>query len=250
MAADATHVQVQFNDSGIPDGENVTNMVLALTYDRAIGSDGTNAGFPNSSLGANGLGSIALEDICLDDCKEMQWYQDNLDASKTYYGFMAQRIYSGGTDIAYFIFEAEEPASSDWDGTTVSEPSTTVIDEQTYYQIGTAEELAWFAGLINDTLPGVVQNTEANAVLTADIDLNSQAWTPIGGTSEETAFSGDFNGGGFKLLNLNITTDEDKYGLFAYNTGTIRNPDDRKRDAQPHPAVILALSYLIITGLS
>ena len=40
------------------------------------------------------------------------------------------------------------------------------------YQIGTAEQLRWFAGLVNGTLGGVTQNQGANAVLTADIDLS------------------------------------------------------------------------------
>ena len=40
------------------------------------------------------------------------------------------------------------------------------------YQIGTAEELYWFAGLVNGTLPGGEKNASANAILTADITVN------------------------------------------------------------------------------
>ena len=37
------------------------------------------------------------------------------------------------------------------------------------YQISTAAELYWFAGLVNGTLPGEKKNVSANAILTANI---------------------------------------------------------------------------------
>lgn len=40
------------------------------------------------------------------------------------------------------------------------------------YQIGTAAELYWFAGLVNGTLENVKQDASANAILTADIIVN------------------------------------------------------------------------------
>ena len=42
------------------------------------------------------------------------------------------------------------------------------------YQIGTADELFWFASQVNGG------SSEIDAVLTGDIDLENRDWTPIG----------------------------------------------------------------------
>ena len=61
------------------------------------------------------------------------------------------------------------------------------------YQIGKAGELLWFAALVNGKLTdGTAQNTTAKAVLTVDIDLESEIWTPIG--NESAGFMGTFDG--------------------------------------------------------
>ena len=81
------------------------------------------------------------------------------------------------------------------------------------YQISTGRELVYLAQLVNDG-----NNFSGKTiVLTADIDLNNQAWTPIGnenGFDAELAFSGTFNGDGYTVSGLNIP---DTYfpGLFG-----------------------------------
>ena len=42
------------------------------------------------------------------------------------------------------------------------------------------------------------RNTSASAVLTADIDLSGETWTPIG--SESTPYTGTFDGQGYTCL--------------------------------------------------
>ncbi len=64
-----------------------------------------------------------------------------------------------------------------WDGATSTQPA----DVDGVYQIGTAEELAWFSAQVN------AGNTTFNAVLTSDIDLSGQVWTPIGNDSKRYA---------------------------------------------------------------
>ena len=106
------------------------------------------------------------------------------------------------------------------------------------YQIGSADELRKFAELVNGG------KTTANAVLTADIDLNPDMkidedgkvtngselaqWIPIGTNSSR--YSGNFNGQNFKISGLYINSSSDNYqGLFGYlstdgdNTGTVQN---------------------------
>lgn len=51
--------------------------------------------------------------------------------------------------------------------------------EQDPYRISNAEELQAFRDIVNGE-NGQTQNTAACAVLTADIDLENQLWTPIG----------------------------------------------------------------------
>lgn len=106
------------------------------------------------------------------------------------------------------------------------------------YQIGNMAELYWFAALVNGTLESVPQNTEAAAVLTADIVINEQVltadgelvedtdgmtvWTPIGG--ESASFKGTFDGQGHSISGLYINRPEADYqGLFGYisSNGTV-----------------------------
>lgn len=106
------------------------------------------------------------------------------------------------------------------------------------YQIGTVKELIWFAALVNGALTdGTEQNTTANAVLTADIDLGGREWAPIAPsttfqnnatTVEDTtnkSYSGTFDGQGHTISNFKIRTNraERTSGLFGAVTGTIEN---------------------------
>lgn len=81
------------------------------------------------------------------------------------------------------------------------------------YQISTGKELVYLAQLVNDGT-----NFSGKTIkLTADIDLNNQAWTPIGnenGVDAELVFSGTFDGDGYTVSGLNVP---DTYfpGLFG-----------------------------------
>ncbi|MGN0632573.1 MAG: hypothetical protein ACI4JW_01745, partial [Oscillospiraceae bacterium] len=89
------------------------------------------------------------------------------------------------------------------------------------YEISNASEFYWFAGLVNGTLSDVTQNTSANAVLTADIDLSSKTFTSIG-TEETNKFSGIFDGNGHKIT-VN-QSGSDYVAIFGYiGTCTIKN---------------------------
>ena len=69
------------------------------------------------------------------------------------------------------------------------------------YQIKTANNLFWFAALVNGTLTdGTAQNAAACAVLTTNIDLTGEAWTPIG--SKSNPYTGTFDGAGFTISGM------------------------------------------------
>lgn len=85
-----------------------------------------------------------------------------------------------------------------------------------------AFQLFWFAGLVNGTLTdGTEQNTSASAVLTADIELSGETWTPIG--SESTPYTGTFDGQGYTISGMTIENAESYSGLFGNVTGTVRD---------------------------
>ena len=109
------------------------------------------------------------------------------------------------------------------------------------YEIGNAGQLYWFAALVNGT-DGLTQNLSANAVLIADITLNSslienlaadgtakadyevRSWMPI---SPDVNYSGTFDGDNHTIRGLyyNVTSSDTQVnaGLFGRNAGTIKN---------------------------
>ena len=128
------------------------------------------------------------------------------------------------------------------DTITPKKPSNGDGSAASPYQIGTAAELYWFAGLVNgdtnvcdynaDTNPtGTQQNKAACAVLTANITVNSgvlkadgsiadnvssfRSWTPIGNYNNE--YTGTFDGHGFTVSGLYFNdTSKEEVGLFGH----------------------------------
>ena len=98
-------------------------------------------------------------------------------------------------------------------------------DADGVYQIGTAEDLVAFSELVNNG------EYAANAVLTADIDLNGISYFPPIGKQywpqgPELYFSGTFDGQGHIIYNLSIDKDDSgaETGLFGrLNGATVRN---------------------------
>ena len=104
------------------------------------------------------------------------------------------------------------------DGITLSQPTGSGTAENPY-QISSAAELYWFAGLVNGTLTdGPAQNTAAHAVLTKDITINTgvlddaasgrtpaNTWTPIGSFASahgSPKYTGTFDGQGHTISGL------------------------------------------------
>lgn len=89
------------------------------------------------------------------------------------------------------------------------------------YQISTADQLKLFRDIVNGT-GGQTPNRGACAVLTANIDLNNEPWTPIG-PDTDSAYTGAFDGQGYTVRNLSITGDFKRAGLFGcVKDGSIR----------------------------
>lgn len=112
-------------------------------------------------------------------------------------------------------------AQTAWDGSTKTEP----IQTDDVYQISSGAELAWFADYVNTLGAADTGLVDVDAVLTDDIDLGNQPWTPIGLISYVVdAYAGTFDGQNHTVSNLKIDASAANYGLFGIvNTGTVKN---------------------------
>lgn len=102
---------------------------------------------------------------------------------------------------------------------TINGVAGEVRGEATY--ISNVEELKAF----RDDVNGGNSYVGKTVMLTADIDLNNEEWTPIGtygtSTADSHAFSGSFNGNGFTVRNLKIDNAEGvNLGLFGFVQGS------------------------------
>ena len=120
-----------------------------------------------------------------------------------------------------------------WAEITPTKPSSGDGTSGSPYQIKTANELYWFAALVNgDTSAPKVSsaNKAACAELTQNIKVNSgvlqsvgsladasgfTAWTPIS-TDEENPYTGTFDGKGYTISGLYNTNNSNYIGLFGY----------------------------------
>ena len=102
------------------------------------------------------------------------------------------------------------------------------------YQISNREELYWFARLVNGTLENRVRDKSANAILTANIIVNTGVldavkkgkvsesnfieWEPIGKHDNyDDVYTGTFDGQGYTISGLYFNDTKASYvGLFGY----------------------------------
>ena len=111
-----------------------------------------------------------------------------------------------------------KPAES-WDGTVAPDMSEAKDETAKVLTISTAEQLAALAAEVN------AGNSYAGwtVKLAANIDLCNKPWTPIG-TDLSKCFSAMFDGNGYTVYNLNVTS-VNNAGLIGYaaNGGDVKN---------------------------
>ena len=131
-------------------------------------------------------------------------------------------VINNGT-ITGGVFNNTVSGSGTIKGGTLNTPMTGSGTESDPYQIGTAEQLKRFRDIVNGA-GGQTQNRGAYAVLTTNIDLNNEPWTPIG-PDRDSAYTGTFDGQGHTVKNLSVTVNVQpgRAGLFGcVKDGTIR----------------------------
>lgn len=119
-----------------------------------------------------------------------------------------------GKATYYAVYE--QIAIGSWDGVTAAAFEEGDGTAENPYQIKDAYNLFYLSKNVSSET-----YSKANYVLTRDIDLGGFAWTPIG--TEEAPFSGVFDGAGYSITGLKLTTVHTDVGLFGYTDGaTIR----------------------------
>ena len=119
-----------------------------------------------------------------------------------------------------FTVSVDSGVADKWDGSSKAQPSGSGTAASPY-KLGTAAQLAWFADTVNSG------SRSACAVLTADIDLNGQEWTPISNSGVNNGYTGTFDGQGHVIHGICVTTGvssrpQGLFGIIA-RTGTVRN---------------------------
>ena len=135
---------------------------------------------------------------------------------------------NGDDEIA--LLNAENAADV-WDGTTDTSWYENNKDAAEF-SIGTAAELAGLAALVNGTAKdadskqiAAVNFSGKTIKLTADIDLNSKEWTPIG--TQGNPFKGEFDGSQHSVVGLKLVNSIDENGMIglfgSISGGTVSN---------------------------
>lgn len=144
---------------------------------------------------ADNVKGMKIENVILWDNGATEWYTYAADEA-----YAANRI------------KLEDAMKADF-SETVSITRIALDGEGTAtkpYLIKTAEDLKNLAKLVNTGY-----NFEGKYIMqTADIDLKSEEWTPIG--TSGTPFRGVYDGKNFKISNLKITKPTQFLGLFGY----------------------------------
>lgn len=102
-----------------------------------------------------------------------------------------------------------------WDGKTIEEPK---VDTDGVYIIDSEAKLAGLAQF-SYAIPG--WSKDKSFKQTCGLDLSNKTWTPIGSSS--SPFAGNYDGGGFSIKGLMISSRSNFVGLFSYNSGSIKN---------------------------
>ena len=145
--------------------------------------------------------------------------------------------------VQSFASVAEGNPRSAWTLTAITVPTPDPGTDVTWdepaqvegvYQIGTASELEWFAEYVNSVTgvddPEKDAKLNAQAVLTADIDLTGIDHSPIGRYTNESGavidtykYSGKFDGQFHTISNLVINRpDDEALGLFGFVRGNAK----------------------------
>ena len=163
-------------------------------------------------------------------------FNTNIPVERNYLTTVMGPILTDANTVTVVInpaFDEPENVENAWNG-KVKEPAK---NDENQYVVVEASELAWLAAAVNGTLPGDTRAAEKKTfngetiVLTKDINLNYERWTPIGANGK---FEGTFDGQGHTITNLVVkSTDKTPAGLFA-NAKYVKNVNVKNATIEGH----------------
>ena len=181
---------------------------------------------------------------------EFDFFADNDEAKERKYASVPVRrnwrtniygqIITSDVDVKVEIIPGFDNAYNKevWDGHTLTAPH---IEADGSVIVGQGSELAYIANILNGgdqsnaansrtRAAGAVDYSTANIVLSNNVDLGGENWNPING------FKGVFDGNGFTISNLNVSTEgKASAGLFAnLLEGTVKNLKVKDADIKGH----------------
>ena len=225
-----TKTHTSFSITAYDDNENDKSMVLFTDY--LFAKD--EAEPVNFTLTVYDQHGTELENVI-----KVNNFNTAIPAQRNYLTTISGNILTDGNNIKVEVesdFENKDYSTDApyyveiWDGKTIKAPAQ---DEADNYVIERGSELAWLAAAVNGTLPedqttrAAIDNFAGKTfVLTQDIDLGGNEWTPISMSTNlaggET-FRGTFDGQGHTIKGLYVRQQE-VAGLFGYvYAATIKN---------------------------
>ena len=215
------------NDGGTTTGNDIAGAqpeklayslrVSDITFEN--GADGARPEEKPIVIRNTGLNDVTIESVTVGEGFELTAGDVGAlaaGAQNTSWKLRPQAGLFGGHTATITVTYSADGASQ----TATGEAAFTASGAGVSYQIPDAATLKAFRDYINrDSGHG----RDESFVLTADIDLENEPWTPIG--DEFDSFAGVFDGGGHTISGLYIDASDGEiagYGLFGGNAGTIR----------------------------
>lgn len=110
------------------------------------------------------------------------------------------------------LIEPDKSEEDVWNGKIDSPVTATKVNDENYFLITSAEQLAFLSEAASDS--DYEEYLTYNYLLQTDIDLDGRKFTPIG--TKDNPFTGTFDGNGHIIKNLKIDSSKDNAALFAY----------------------------------
>lgn len=148
-------------------------------------------------------------------------YWDDVTITSSGGGFVTSDQYKVSSLVSFMFTPYDNNYSnactSNWDGSSTSQPALVDVYGTSYYAIGNANEFAWFVNTVNGG------NTGINGYLMDDICLNSHS-------PQINNFTGIFDGQNRTIRGYSYVRDDEinedhtqSIGLFNTNSGQIKN---------------------------
>ncbi len=110
------------------------------------------------------------------------------------------------------LIEPDKSENDVWNGSTDMPVTATKVDNENYFLITSAEQLAFLSEAASNS--DYEDYLTYNYLLQTDIDLDGREFTPIG--TKDNPFTGTFDGNGHIIKNLKIDSSRDNVALFGY----------------------------------